>query len=201
MRRLHQIDRVKSGGWIEHGDGTRTHVGSPYGIHAGHAISSDGRAYRKDFFRGWRRDPLFDEPRQSTRASWISNGINNLANWKFVRNYYHQPYRAVFEPRGCGILGCMLHALWMGLCLFAFLVNWWHQSPASLVAVGITISALLAIRPLLRWARRTRSKKPPSVCESSAKTTHAPAIETAIEQKTQAERLRPRTAAQLDVYD
>ena len=197
-RRLADIDSVKSGGWVEHGDGTRTHVGSPFGIHAGRATSSDGRAYRKDSFRGWRRDPLQDEPHWSTAGERSTNKIYHSLRWNLPSKY--RTYGGVSGPGGCGFLGSIFGALWLGLCLCSLLRSWWQQSPVSLIANGLGLGFAIVVRPFLRWVRRAIRRKPNPVKQSSVKATHTPECSEGLRSAPRVETRKPRTAAQLDVY-
>ena len=203
-RRLGDIDSATNGGWVEHGDGTRTHVGSPYGPNAGHATSSDGRAYRKDFFRGWERDPIYDAP----RPSGADQG-KQIVIWEPPQNTWHPPGESASQPGGCGILGFIVGAIWLGFWFCAFVYDWWRQSPKSLLAVGTGIVIAIIILPVSRWLRRLNHRNSPGpegtapideVDQLPLEEGASPELEVP-QPKPQQERVRPRTAAELDIYD
>lgn len=135
-RRISQFK--EGGGWIEHGDGTRTLVGSPCGPFADHAESSDGRQYQRDMFGEWHRDTT-RERRPPSFPTPACQPHPSPTNYEFGND-------SGGGGGGGGLVGGLLCALvvvgalidWIG----STLAIWYRTSPVSLFS---TAGLLLAV--------------------------------------------------------
>jgi hypothetical protein len=161
-------------------------------------ITTARRYAHKSFRKGG--NPLFAQSAGVGQAlRQVSKGTGNSAAWKPLHK--HLSSGAVTEPAGCGFLGAVVGAIWFGLWFCSFLCNWWRQSPSSLLAVGIGAGVVILVLSLLGRMRKVVRQKTEVVALPSRETTPVPECVESPEAKPEAEPLRPRTAAQLDVYD